>query len=218
VAFALAGLAVAAALLALLWTRTPLADHLTRENAVALAERFAAQWWAPLLVVGAYTPASFVMFPRWIITMVAVVAFGPWHGFAYAMTGVLLAAVATFLPGRLVGPDRLRRAAGPRLRRVARFLERRGVLAVTAIRLVPVAPFPVVNFALAALRVKLGHFLPGTFLGMLPGMLAATVLSDQLAGVLTGAWRFDVRLVGAALLALAALAVAGRQIMRRSAA
>src|SRR6185503_9099786 len=41
----------AAVLLALLWTHTPLADWVTRDNATRLAEWFAAHWWAPLIVV-----------------------------------------------------------------------------------------------------------------------------------------------------------------------
>jgi uncharacterized membrane protein YdjX (TVP38/TMEM64 family) len=198
------------------WTKTPLAAVVTRENAAALADRFAGYWWAPLLVVAAYTPASFIMFPRWIITMSAVMAFGPWKGFIYAMTGVLVAAVATFLPGRLIGKGRLRRYAGPRFKRIARFMEQRGLIAVTAVRLVPIAPFPVVNLAMAALRVRLGHFVLGTFIGMLPGMLAATVLSDQLAAALEEPARVNGWLIAAAILTLATLAFFGQRLLRRS--
>jgi phospholipase D1/2 len=216
VAYVLGGILVAAIILALVWTHTPLAGLVTRENAAALADRFAGYWWAPLLVVAAYTPASFIMFPRWLITMTAVIAFGPWKGFIYAMTGVLVAAVLTFLPGRLVGKERIRRYAGPRLKRIAKFMEQRGLIAVTAVRLVPIAPFPVVNVAMGALRVKLSHFVLGTFIGMLPGMLAATVLSDQLAAALEEPARVNGWLIAAALLALVTLAFFGQRLLRRS--
>jgi uncharacterized membrane protein YdjX (TVP38/TMEM64 family) len=210
------GVLVAAIILALVWTHTPLADMVTRDNAAVLAERFSGYWWAPLVVVAAYTPASFIMFPRWLITMTAVIAFGPWKGFIYAMTGVLVAAVATFLPGRFVGKDRVRRYAGPRLKRIAKFMEQRGLIAVTAVRLVPIAPFPVVNLAMGALRVRLRHFIIGTFIGMLPGMLAATVLSDQLAAALEEPARVNGWLIAAALLALATIAFFGQRLLRRS--
>jgi phospholipase D1/2 len=216
-AYGLGGVLVAAIVLALLWTHTPLAHMVTRENASALADRFSDFWWAPLLLVAAYTPASFIMFPRWIITMTAVIAFGPWKGFVYAMSGVLLAAVATFLPGRFIGKDRVRRFAGPRLKRVAKFMEQRGLIAVTAVRLVPVAPFPVVNLAMGAMRVRLAHFVLGTFIGMLPGMFAATVLSDQLAAALEEPARVNGWLIAAAILALATLAFFGQRLLRRSA-
>ena len=212
----LGGIFAAAIALWLLWTYTPLRDMITRDNAMRAAEAFANLWWAPILVVLAYTPASFVMFPRWVITMTAVIAFGAWQGFFYAYAGVLLAASATFLPGRLVGEDTVRRLAGPKLHRIARILQRRGLLAVTIVRLVPVAPFPVVNLVMGAMRIRYRDFMLGTFLGMLPGMLAATVLSDQLANLLDDSTPVNWWMIGAAILMLATFAFFGQRYLRRT--
>jgi phosphatidylserine/phosphatidylglycerophosphate/cardiolipin synthase-like enzyme/uncharacterized membrane protein YdjX (TVP38/TMEM64 family) len=212
----LGGIVIAAIALALAWTHTPLKDVVTRDNAMALASVFTDQWWAPLAVILVYTPASFIMFPRWLITMTAVLAFGPWHGFVYAMTGVILAGIATFIPGRLVGRDTVRRLAGPRLKPVTKFMEQRGLIAVTLVRLVPIAPFPVVNLVMGAMRVKLWHFVLGTFAGMLPGMIAATVLSEQLAAALEEPARVNFWLIGAVLLAMGTLGYFGQRILRRS--
>jgi uncharacterized membrane protein YdjX (TVP38/TMEM64 family)/phosphatidylserine/phosphatidylglycerophosphate/cardiolipin synthase-like enzyme len=201
--------------LALVWTHTPLKDLVTRENAAALADWFADFWWAPALIVLAYTPASFIMFPRWLITMTAVLAFGPWQGFACAMSGIILAGIVTFLPGRLVARGTVKRLAGPRMKPLARFMERKGVIAVTLVRLVPIAPFPVVNLVMGAMRVKLWHFALGTFLGMLPGTLAATVLSDQLAAALEDSTRVNFWMIAGAVAAIVALAFFGQRYMRR---
>ena len=51
--------------------------------------------WAPLVVMAAYTPAAFVMFPRPLITLFAVIAFGPVLDFVYGLVGILRAALAT---------------------------------------------------------------------------------------------------------------------------
>jgi len=216
--YVVGGLIVVAIALMLVWTHTPLKEYVTRENAAALGEVFAEHWWAPLVAILAYTPASFIMFPRWIITMTAVLAFGPWKGFVYAMTGVLIAGIATFIPGRLVGRDTVRRVAGKRLRPVTKFMGQRGLIAVTLVRLVPIAPFPVVNLVMGAMRVKLWHFVLGTFIGMLPGMLATTVLSDQLAAALEDPTRVNFWMIAAAILALVALASLSQRYMRRSGA
>ena len=135
-------LVAATVALALVWTHSPLKDFVTRENAAALASAFAGFWWAPIVVFLAYTPASFIMFPRWIITMTAVIAFGPLEGFVLAMSGVILAGIVTFVPGRFVDRETVRPMVEGRLKPAARFVERKGLAAVTLIRLVPIAPFP----------------------------------------------------------------------------
>jgi phospholipase D1/2 len=211
-------LVVAAAALALVWTHSPLKDVVTRENAAALAAAFAGFWWAPIVVFLAYTPASFIMFPRWIITMTAVIAFGPLEGFVLAMSGVILAGIVTFVPGRLVDRETVRPIVEGRLRPAARFMERKGLAAVTLIRLVPIAPFPVVNLLMGAMRVKPWHFVCGTFLGMLPGMIAATVLSDQVAAALEDPTHVNFWIVAAAVLGLATIAFFGQRYVRRHSA
>jgi uncharacterized membrane protein YdjX (TVP38/TMEM64 family) len=213
--YILGGVIAAAVVLALLWTRTPLADWVTRENASQIADWFSERWWAPLLVVLAYTPASFIMFPRWIITMTAVLAFGPWHGLVYAFAGVIIAGICTFLPGRMVSRDTIRRLAGKKLKPLTHFMERKGLIAVTILRLMPIAPFPIVNLVMGAMRVKLWHFVVGTIIGMMPGMLAATILSEQLAAALEDPTRVNFWLIGAAVLVIVAVVFFGQRYMRR---
>ncbi|HEX4780036.1 MAG TPA: VTT domain-containing protein [Usitatibacter sp.] len=213
---AVGALLFAALALALVWTHTPLKDYVTRENATRIGSAFTGLWWAPIAVVLAYTPASFIMFPRWIITMTAVLAFGAWEGFVLGFAGVILAGIATFAPGRLVHRETVRRLAGQRLKPLTRFMEQRGFVAVTLVRLVPIAPFPVVNLVMGAMRVRLWHFVLGTFLGMLPGMLAATVLSDQLAAALEDPSKVSWWLVAAAVAAVGALAWFGQRMVRHA--
>ena len=45
--------------------------------------------------------------------------------------------------------------------------------------MVPIAPFVVVNLVMGALRIRLRDFLIGSLVGVMPGMLTATVLTDQ---------------------------------------
>jgi uncharacterized membrane protein YdjX (TVP38/TMEM64 family) len=87
-------------------------------------------------------------------------------------------------------------------------------VAVTAIRLVPIAPFPVVNFVMGALRVRVRHLVAGTFFGMLPGMLTTTVLSDQLAAWLEQPARFSAWIVAGTLVAFAAVAYLGQRYLK----
>ena len=196
-----------------LWRYTPLAHLVTADSVIDVADTLSTHWWAPLVVILAYTPACMVMFPRPLITMAAVVVFGPVHGLAYAMAGVLLAGVAGYFVGKLVHRDTVRRLAGPRLARVTGVLQRRGILAVTLVRFVPIAPYAVVNIVMGAMRIKFGHFVLGTFLGMLPGAIAATVLSDQAAEFLRDPARVNPWLVVGAASAFALLAWSGKKML-----
>jgi phosphatidylserine/phosphatidylglycerophosphate/cardiolipin synthase-like enzyme/uncharacterized membrane protein YdjX (TVP38/TMEM64 family) len=180
----LAAAAVVILALTLAWRFTPLAEYTSPQAVIGHVQAFAQSWWAPLVLMAAYTPASIVMFPRPLITLSAVIAFGPVVGFAYAMCGILLAAIAGYAAGRLMPRNTVRRIAGPRLNRVSRELRNRGLLAMTLVRLVPVAPFIVVSLVAGAIRVKSWHFALGTALGMLPGIIVATVFGQQIsAGV-----------------------------------
>jgi uncharacterized membrane protein YdjX (TVP38/TMEM64 family) len=205
--FAVAALVLVA--LTLAWRFTPLADVVTAANVTAWAREFGDRWWAPFAVIAAPTLACLVMFPRPLITLAAVLVFGPWLGFAYAMAGIMVAALVSFFAGRFVRRDTVRRLAGRRLSRLSAVLRQRGLMAMTAVRLVPLAPFPVVGLVAGAIRVKLWHYALGTFLGNLPGVLAATVFADQIAAALEDASAVNWWVVGGvvAVLVVGTLAV-----------
>ena len=197
-----------------LWQWTPLSRWADSNLILEWASDFARLPWAPALIVLAYTPASIVMFPRPLITLLAVAAFGPWHGFVYAITGILIAGIATYALGLRLDRQGVRRIARGKLNRLSQVMRRRGLLAMVAVRLVPLAPFAVVNMTAGAIRIRPLHFIIGTAIGILPGTLIATVFGDQLFAALR-----DPRLVDplavAAVVALGGLLVAATWLVRR---
>ena len=203
-------LLVAGALTAM-WRYTPLAAWTDADRAVAWAEDFSKVWWAPLLVLLAYTPACLVLFPRTFITLLAVAAFGPWNGFAYAMAGILLACAVTYFIGTKMNRQTVRRLARGRLTRMSQIMRHRGVIAMTAVRLVPLAPFPVVNVVAGAIHLRFRDFMIGSALGILPGTLVATVFGDQLVMGLKDPRSINLWLVAALVCAL----IVGTRLVRR---
>jgi phosphatidylserine/phosphatidylglycerophosphate/cardiolipin synthase-like enzyme/uncharacterized membrane protein YdjX (TVP38/TMEM64 family) len=197
------------------WHYTPLATVASPDRIIEWAEDFGSRPWTPFAVIAAYTPASFVMFPRPLITLAAVVAFGPWLGVGYASAGILLAAAANYLVGRRMQRATVRRIAGERLNRVSEVLRRRGLVAMTVVRLVPIAPFPVVGLVAGAIRVRFRDYLVGTLLGMLPGAVATTVFGDQLTEALHDPSRINYWLIAGVIAAFAAGIVAVRRWFRR---
>ena len=210
-------LAVALALTGLLtldWRHTALADVVTPEAVVAWVDGMSEKWWTPLVILAAYTPAMVIMFPRPLITLAAVVAYGPYLGGLLAMTGIEIASTAGYFAGRLMKEETLHRWAGPKFEHVAAFLKRRGLFATFMVRVLPVAPFAVVSAVAGALRLRLWHLVAGTFFGMFPGMFGTTLLGDQLAEALsTGEVNWWV--VAAALTILAGVALFARRWLLR---
>ena len=192
---------VATAVLTAIWAWTPLRDLVTLESTAQWVESISSRWWTPALLILLFVPASLLMFPRQLITLAAVIVYGPWKGFAIAMGGVLLATVLEYYAGRLAARERVERWAGKGLERLTGMLREKGIAAVTAIRLLPLGPFAVVNAVAGALHVRVRDLVIGTFLGMLPGMVATTIVGDQLAAGITAdrtmnRWILGVAIVG----------------------
>jgi phospholipase D1/2 len=186
-----------------LWQFTPLREVASAEAAIRWAKAFGEQWWAPWLLMAAYTPACLVMFPRPLITLAAVIAFGPWWGFCYSLTGICASSAVTWWMGRHMRRDTVRRLAGAKLDRMAEVLRKHGLLAMTLLRLVPLAPFAVESIVAGAIRMKLWHVVLGTAIGLLPGTLTTTVFGDAIETAISGTGTVNWWLVGGALALLA---------------
>jgi phospholipase D1/2 len=167
-----------------IWRFTPLSDVVIPLHVVELAHEIGSLWWAPLVVLAAYTPACMIMFPRPLITLFAVIAFGPWQGALYGLFGLLIAATIIFVLGRMMKRSTVRRIAGSRLNRVTELLRKKGLVAITALRIVPLAPFAVISLIAGAIRIKAWHYALGSFIGFIPGTITTVVLGDQLEAVI----------------------------------
>lgn len=135
---------------------------------------------APLIIIAAYLLGGIVLFPVTVLTAVTIITFGPLFGNLYSLAGWLVSASFGFCVGRYVGLDWLKSLLGQRLERWRCGAERKGLLAVLGLRLVPVAPFSVVNLFIGASGVRFADFILGSVLGRIPGILAFTLFAVQL--------------------------------------
>ena len=205
-AFALAALVALAAA----WAWTPMRAWLDVDLVVTSLQRFGRAF-GPVAAVCGFALALTVAVPLIFLTLVAVVAFGPVAGFACAMAGALVGAAASYGVGWFLGRDVVRRLAGERINQLSQRLARRGVLAGSAVRLVPVAPFAVVNMVAGASHIRLRDLLLGTAIGMTPATLAMVVFVDQITDALRRPTPLTFALAGLTLL----LIIAGAWALRR---
>jgi uncharacterized membrane protein YdjX (TVP38/TMEM64 family) len=179
-------LAILAALLGLAaaWRWTPLGDWLNATVLVDVVQELGGHAGAPLFMIAAYLIGGFIAVPVTLLIMVTVLAFGPWPGFGIALVGAELSALATFGIGHGLGRSWVRRFAGQRVNQLSRRLSQRGILAMTALRIVPVAPFTVVNLVAGASHIRFRDFAIGSLLGLIPGTLAIALFTDQVAATI----------------------------------
>ena len=137
-----------------------------------------------MAAVAGFALALTVAIPLTFLTLVALVAFGPWAGLGCVMAGAMIGATASYGLGHVLGRQALERLAGARVNLLSQRLASRGVLAVIVLRLVPVAPFAVINMVAGASHIRLRDLLVGTAIGMAPSTLAMAFFVDQIAAAL----------------------------------
>ncbi|MCB1307182.1 MAG: VTT domain-containing protein [Leptospiraceae bacterium] len=166
------------------------------------------------IVMLIYIAAGYISMPLNVLILFTALFFGAFPGIPYAIAGSLLNALALYFTGRKLGAASMERLAGNMVRKVDRFLQRAGVPAVLVLRLVPVAPFTMANLACGAIGVRVRHYVIGTFLGLLPGIVLIGFTGSQLLEFLRRPDSGSAIWVLAGFILLALLIVGGRLLVR----
>ena len=194
---------VAFAALAAAWRYTPLAEFASRQRILEWARVARATRWAPLALAAAYVPAAFIMFPRPLLSLLAIVAFGLWIGGATVAGGVLAAALSTYFLGRQLSRDTVRRLAGRNFDRLSRLLREHAIIAVFAANMLPAPPFVVQGMMAGAIRMKLWKYTLGTLLSLTPGLLAVLIFGHQITMALEDTSKVSYVAIGGVVVGLA---------------
>lgn len=167
--------------LAATWRWTPLGEWVDLESAMHAATWVKEQAFAPLLVLVSYGVGGLVSFPVTLMIIATVIIFGPLWGLIYALIGSEISALLLFFLGRKLGRDGVSRFAGDLLNRINQKLSDSGLIAVITFRIIPVAPFSMINLVAGVSKIRLRDFFMGTFIGLLPGTVAIVVLADRIS-------------------------------------
>ena len=115
-----------------------------------------------------------------------MVAFGAWTGLAYSWIGTMVSALVGFYLGRLAGARTLNAFAGDGVRQFMELVGRNGFYASLIVRLVPSAPFIVVNMAAGVTPMRMFHFAAGTALGIVPKIAVTAFAGNSIAQAMRG--------------------------------
>ncbi|NEQ74485.1 MAG: TVP38/TMEM64 family protein [Okeania sp. SIO2C9] len=167
--------------------------------------------WAPIIYIVIYTIATILVLPSTALNLAGGAIFGPWIGTLWTSVAAIIAAIIAFYYSRTVGREWISQKLAGRWQAMDAEMRQGGLFYMFAIRLLPIIPYGLVNFAAGLTSVSFKDYLLGTILGTIPGVLPFVMLgSSGLTALKTG----DILpLIGA--LSLIAMLVGGATWYRR---
>ena len=142
--------------------------------------------WSLPVAVAAFAALAFIGTPQIVLIAAAVVAFGPVAGAIYSWIGTLVSSLVGFYLGRASGARVLERFSGEGVRRFMRLVGENGFLASLIVRLVPSAPFIVVNMAAGVTPMRARDFVAGTGIGIVPKIALTAFAGASIVQLMRG--------------------------------
>jgi phosphatidylserine/phosphatidylglycerophosphate/cardiolipin synthase-like enzyme/uncharacterized membrane protein YdjX (TVP38/TMEM64 family) len=152
---------------------------------------------APLIAVPAFVAGSIVVAPVTGMIALCALLFSPWVGSLTAIAGTLIATAVNFAIGARLGQVIEARAPKSVVQRIRSISSNADAWSLAGLRLIPIAPFTIINLLAGAAGVRLSRFLLGTLLGMGPGVVLICLSVDRARAALSGEPVFDPWIIGA---------------------
>ncbi|NUO39919.1 MAG: TVP38/TMEM64 family protein [Gemmatimonadaceae bacterium] len=168
----------------------------------------------PVFVVVYVSAVTFAL-PAAPLTLAGGALFGFWRGVVLNWLGATLGALMAYLFASALCGEACRALLGGRAEALERLAAEHGFLGTLRLRLVPVVPFSVLNYAAALAGVRRRDYALATALGIIPGTAVYTYFADSLLQGVAGAGRhalLRVSLAGALLLALSFVPAVVRRV------
>jgi uncharacterized membrane protein YdjX (TVP38/TMEM64 family) len=142
--------------------------------------------WSLPVAVAAFAALAFLGAPQVVMIAAAAVVFGPLQGSLYAWIGTFVSALIGFELGRGFGGGLIRDLNSRGVDRFMALIGQNGFMASLIIRLVPAAPFIVVNMAAGVARVSRRDFALGTAVGIVPKILLTAFAGGSVMAAMNG--------------------------------
>ncbi len=121
------------------------------------------------------------------LTLAGGAIFGTALGSGLNWMGAVAGATLCHFLAKQLGSDGLKRLLGKNAAKLESFSNHLTFATILRLRLIPVTPFNLLNFAAGLARVPLRAYVPATAIGILPGTIIYTFFADSLIGGVDGA-------------------------------
>lgn len=142
-------------------------------------EQAAESTWGVLAFVLLYVVVVVTLVPGTLATITAGAVFGFTIGFPVAMVGATLGATLAFFIARALGREGSQELLGSRLMSLDDWLGENDFVSIVVLRLMPIVPFNLLNYAAGLTAVRPSRYIAGTVVGMLPGTALTTFAASR---------------------------------------
>lgn len=164
--------------------------------------------WGPVIFVATFVVATLLLIPATGLTLAAGFLFGPVAGTALVTLAATLGAAAAFLVSRYIAKDYIKGKlqSYPRLKAIEEQVSTEGFKIVLLLRLAPLVPFTILNYALGVSEVSFVPYIVATALGKLFGVFSqvyvgSTGRSVEAATTATGSNNINLALTAVGVVA-----------------
>ena len=157
-------------------------QHVSLKDVAASLDKLVRSYgpYGPVIFVSAYIAATLVLIPSTALTLAAGYLFGPGFGTLLVSLAATLGASLAFVISRYLAQPyaKAKLQAYPKLESIEEQISAEGIKLVFLLRLAPLVPFTVLNYALGVTDVSFGSYVAATWLGKLPGVFSQVYLGS----------------------------------------
>jgi uncharacterized membrane protein YdjX (TVP38/TMEM64 family) len=142
--------------------------------------------WAPIIYIILYTIGTLLILPSTPLNLTGGALFGVVGGTIWTTIAAIIAAVVSFAFTRSIGRDYIAHKLAGKWEAIDAEMRQGGLFYMFAIRLLPLIPYGIVNFAAGLTSISFKDYLIGTGLGTVPGILPFVMMGSGLHALSKG--------------------------------
>lgn len=131
------------------------------------------------MVILVFVIGGILAVPINLLVIATALTLGSWAAIGCGLVGSLLAGTVSFGLGHHFGKPLVRKIIGERLDTIIASLHGRGIGSMIVIRLLPIAPFGLINLVAGVSGLRFRVFMIGSAIGMLPGLVAVVLATNH---------------------------------------
>ena len=165
--------------LSFIWRFTPLGGLLETEKILSSGRLFESIIWDCLAVIVVYTIGGLISFPIVVLIPATSTVFGVTAGFTYSLIALFVNATVLYFMGYYFNNQTFEILKDKKVGRVSQKLSEHSFMTIVILRLLPAAPYTLVNLLAGAFKIPFVKYTLGTIIGIAPSVLIMTLIGGQ---------------------------------------